>query len=603
MSAPHERVALTSRPSLYAFVLDRLAAEGEGRPPSDGYPPPEEPSLPREGPVLRGRKAAAAVRTALGPLLTGPDTPVTAEAIDRCVAGLPVRTGPLVGIALSLPLDDATAARASALRLVRTGTTVRTVSVGLALLRRLGEPEDVPTLKALSRVRGLTGLAVTALERLDPQVAALRWLDDRSVRPALRPLVDALLYGTARDARGLLLRQPLDARTVGPSTARRLAEAVGLGALLRRRPIDPRLLAQAGRLLVRMATPRDHQAEILCYGEAVEVCELVVRRACALRPTLDHAAVLLSLAVDLHSGPTRLLPWREGQREQLLDALGALLSSPAWEEVYAEGGAAPGADAPPAVRRRAAWLRYASARVLRAPEPPGRLRIEPLSRDPAEGEQVEARILLDGRPLVPEVFGRGAGNAPEYLLDGGLLVAAEEPREVQLASAWCHEECCGALRVTVVREGDEVVWRDWRLPPRLPSGEPAPDLPAYRFDAAAYDAELARATGDDGWSWPARTTGRLIQAGLLARPELLARWDCVLVKASADHREPDTTVVWFHYRPGTFEGEVAERGPWLSFVWRLPDDGTPPALRAAAALRRIEQEDPRAYAECTAGSR
>ncbi|MFF5970201.1 hypothetical protein ACFY7C_01620 [Streptomyces sp. NPDC012769] len=599
MSAADERVALTSRPSLYAFVLDRLAAEGDGGPPAGGYAAPEEPSLLGTGPWLRGGKAAAAVRAALGRLLAGPDTPATAEAIDRSLAELPVRTGPLVGAVLSLPLDDVPAARRSARRLVRTGTTVRTVSVGLALLLRLGEPEDVPALEALSRVRDLSDLAVTALERLDPRLAALRRLDVRVSRPELRPLVDGILYGTARDVRRLLLRQPLDVRIVNASQARWIAEAAGLGGLLRRGPVDPRLLAQAGRLLVRMASPREERAEILRYGGAVDVHELVIRRACALRPTLDHAAVLLSLAVDLHSGPTRMLPWREGQREQLLDAIGALLSSTAWEGVYAEAGA----DAPSAVRRRVAWLRYTAGRVFRAPEPPGRLRIEVLSRDPADGEQVETRILLDGRPLVPEVFGRGAGNTPEDLLDAGCLVATEEPREVRLADAWCCEGCCGALSVTVVREGDEVVWRDWRHPARLPSGDPAPELPAYRFDAAAYDAELARATGDDGWSWPARTTGRLIGAALRERPEPLARWDCVLVHASADGRDPDTAVLWFHYRPGTFEGEPAEKGPWLHFVWRLPDDGTPPAVRAAAALHRIEREDPRAYAECAGGSR
>ncbi|MFI8966063.1 hypothetical protein ACIGO8_28575 [Streptomyces sp. NPDC053493] len=600
MSARTEREALSSRPSLYAYVLGRLGADAGpvGRRAVGGCPPPEA-DPPPEGPRLRGRKAAAAVRTALGPLLAGPDTPAAAALLQRRLTELPLVTGSLVGAVLSLPLDDEAAARAHGRRLVRTGTTIREVSVGLALLRRLGEPEDVPYLRTISHLDGLSSLAVAALEPLDPQVAALCWLDDRIKRPELRPLVDALLSGSAREAGRLLVARPLDARTLGPSAARRIAEAAGLAGLLRRDRVDPRLLAQAGRLLVRMASPRDYRTEILAYGEAVEVCEAFVRRAAALPPGVDHAAVVLSLAADLHSGPAHLLPWHQGQREQLLDALGALLASPAWQEALAE----PGPDAAPAVRRRAAWLRHTSGLVFGAPAPPGRLRIEVLARDPAEENHVETRFLVDGRPLVPEVFGRGSGDAPEGLLHEGRLVATEEPREVRLAEAWCSEGCCGALRVTVVREGGEVVWRDWRHPARLPSGEPAPELPEYRFDAAAYDAELARATADIGWSSRARTTGRLIAEGLRERPALLARWDCRLAHAGADGRTADTTEVWFDYRPGTFEGEPAEDGPWLQFVWRLPDDGSAPADRAAGALRRLAEEDPRAYAECRWGRR
>lgn len=578
MSAQEERTALTSRPSLYECAL---------RAPEDALP--DEPPEP-EGPGLRGRKAAAAVRASLGPLLAGPDTPAALDELHRRLAELPVRTGPLVAVALSLPLDDEAAARAIGRRLVRTGTARRSVSLGLALLRRLGEPEDVPYLEVLSRLRRLSRLAVTALERLDPRTAALRWLDIRVRGPELRPMVDALLSDPVPDVRELLIGQPMDARTVGPAPARRIAEATGLAGLLDRDPVDPRLLAQAARLLVRMASQQDYEAEILGYGEAVAACDALVRRASALPPTVGHAAVLLSLAVDLHSGPTHLLPWRDGQREQLLDALGSLLASPAWAHVLAE----PAAHAPPAVRRRAAWLRYTTERVFRAPEPPTRLRIEILSRDPADAtESVETRFLVDGRPLVPEVFGRGSGNPPEYFLDRGALRATEEPREVQLAEAWCTEGCCGALWVTVAREGDQVVWRDWRHPGRLPSGAPAPELAAYRFDAAAYDAELARATGDDRWSWPARTTGRLLAAALRERPELLARWGTRCDWAGADYRDPDTTAVWFR---DTGAGSTGSDAPGSQFVWRLPEDGAPPAERAASALRRLEQEDPRGYA-------
>ncbi|MEV6330067.1 hypothetical protein [Streptomyces sp. NPDC051909] len=605
MSAQDERGALTDRPSLYAYALSLIEAGPREGPASgavirrQGFPLPDEPPLPN-GPRLRGKNGFAAVRAALGPLLAGPDTPEAAEEIHRRLTELPMHNGPVVGAVLAMPLDDPAAARALARRLVRTGTHSTPVSVGLALLRRLGEPEDIPVLRALTHLDGLHGLALTALEPLDPRTAALRWLDLR-VRETdrLRPFVDALLSGGARDPRALLIGLPLDVGTVGPAPARRIAEATGLAGLLRREPVDPRLVARAARLLVRMASPRDYAAEVRTYREAVEVCELVVRRSSTLPPCVEHAAVLLSLAVDLHSGPTRLLPWRDGQVEQLLDALGALLHSPEWEGAFTR----PDADASPAVRRRAEWLRYTRDRVFQDPPPGGRLRIEVLSHDPDDDDPLETRFLLDGEPLVPAVFGRGAGHSPEYLFGDERLRATEEPREVQLAEAWCSEGCCGALWVTIAREGDEVVWRDWRHPERLPGGEPAPVLPAYRFDAVSYDAELARTTAENRWSWPARTLARLVRESLNARRELLGRWDCRLQYAVSPTRTPDSAEVWFLYRPGTFEGTEDKNGPWIQFVWYLPDDGSPPAERAAAALRRLAAEDPRAYATCVGGVR
>ncbi|MEU8618944.1 hypothetical protein [Streptomyces sp. NPDC048623] len=604
MSAQDERAALTDRPSLYAYALSLIEAGPREGPASgavtrrQGFPLPDEPPLP-DGPRLRGKKGFAAVRAALGPLLAGPDTPGAAEEIHRRLAELPVHTGPVAGAVLSMPLDDPAAARALARRLVCTGTQSRPVSVGLALLGRLGEPEDIPVLRALTHLDGLLGLALEALEPLDPRTAALRWLDLRVRETDLRPFVDALLSGGTRDARALLIGLPPDLRAVGPSPSRRIAEATGLAGLLRREPLDPRLVARAARLLVRMASPRDYEAEVRSYREAVEVCELVVRRAPTLSPGVDHAAVLLSLAVDLHSGPTRLLPWRDGQVDQLLDALGALLHSPGWEGAFA----GPDADASPAVRRRAEWLRYTRDRVFQDPPPDSRLRIEVLSRDPDDGDPLETRFLLDGEPLVPAVFGRGAGNWPEYFFGDERLRATEEPREVQLAEAWCSEGCCGALWVTIVREGDEVVWRDWRHPERLPGGEPAPVLPAHRFDTVAYDAEVARAGTETRWSWPARTIARLIREGLRASPELLGRWDCRLTYAESPTDTPDTAEVGFLYQPGTFEGTDVKGGSWIHFVWRLPDESTPPAEQAAAALRRLAAEDPRAYATCVGGAR
>ncbi|MFE0581881.1 hypothetical protein [Streptomyces sp. NPDC058874] len=104
------------------------------------------------------------------------------------------------------------------------------------------------------------------------------------------------------------------------------------------------------------------------------------------------------------------------------------------------------------------------------------------------------------------------GQVPEYLVDHFGLRAGPQPRELRLAQAYCTEGCCGALYVTVRRDGDEAVWGGWR--------------------------------GVDVKGRPLR----------------------------------------------------------LYFDWRLPNDGSPPEERAAAALQRIERSDPKDFARLQRGS-
>ncbi|MEU8761421.1 hypothetical protein [Streptomyces sp. NPDC048659] len=521
MSAPDERATLTPRPaplSLHAYVRARLDTEPGGRLPEHCYEPPDgavrpdDPETEDDAEEPTYEEERAAVLAALEPPLAPPGTapaastapasptspahPAPPACPDRTtrilrdrLAELSAEDTTLCAAVADVPLPDEPTARALARRLVRTAPEMRSVLVGICLLRRLGEPEDVPYLSALGLLDGLTHPAVAALARLDVRAAALLRLACGAARSTHRALVDALASGDPRAAATAFAEQSPGRREQAPNGARSLAEAVGLAALLRAPRVDPRILVHAGRLLVRMGLPHDYACELLCYADAAEVVEAVVRRGCSLPPTVERAALLLALAQELHSGPAHLLPWREGQREQLLDALGALLTSPEWAAVPDRIRE----SAPPEERHRAAWLR-ATAERLFAPRPaaPPRLRIEVAAHDPVDRQYVETRFLIDGRPLVPEVFRRGAGLSPEELLGTGALVATEEPRQVLLAEAWCTEGCCGALRVTVVREGPEVVWRDWSHPVVLPGGEPPPPLPPYRFDAVAYDAELAR---------------------------------------------------------------------------------------------------------------
>lgn len=122
-------------------------------------------------------------------------------------------------------------------------------------------------------------------------------------------------------------------------------------------------------------------------------------------------------------------------------------------------------------------------------------------------------------PVIAAAFDKGPACSPEYLVHSGRLRASESPHEVMLAEAYCTEGCCGALYVTIVRDGPEVAWNDWRS--SMKGGPP----PEARFDAAAYDREVTRAERDYSWEWPAR--GRMhLPGGSWERSAVSARITC-----------------------------------------------------------------------------
>ncbi|MER5207259.1 hypothetical protein [Streptomyces sp. NPDC002825] len=593
MSASHERSTLAPSLSDHARRL-------RGAPvPRGGHPLPDSARTPRpRGTGPRLGEARARVADVLRSLLDAPGTDPEAALVATGI-----RDRAVLRAAATFDHPDEEAVRALGRRLVRTGTTLVGVAAGIGLLSVLGEPQDVPYLRDLGMFDGLESAAVEALAPLDPQAAATVGLAHRARETGLRALADALVSGLAGDLRALVVGVSAEShRDVGPDQARWIAEATRLPALLRAHPGDRELFAQAVLLLTRMTSRRDYAIALLRYGEARELYEAITARVAGEAPAtgLDRQARLLSLALDLHSGASRLLDWPPGRREEALGTLLAAVGEPTEPDAKA--------DAHPRTRRRAAWIRSTASR-LRAvtasadpppaplparaePGPVSRLRIEVAVADPGDLDAVETRFLVDGRPLVPWAFGPGPGDVPERTLDTGALRAGDEPREVRLAEAYCSEGCCGALYVTVRREGPYVVWGDWSRP-GAPRG--LPDLPVLRFDADAYDTEVARAEQDRGWSWPARDTARLIARGLRERPELLARWGLRLGWTGTDFGDPDATVITYDDLPPAAGGaqDVQPR----QYLWLLPDDGAPPERRAAAALRRFAEEDPRRYPE------
>ncbi|WP_405447867.1 hypothetical protein [Streptomyces erythrochromogenes] len=573
MSVRDEREPLAPRTtSLHDYALFRHGIEPDGAVPRKGFPLPDGQPSPEPGRNgLTWQQTHAEVADALTPLLADPDPVRAAGAVHRRVAELALYRRTVRAHTARLTLTDEDAARRTARQLIRTGTDATAVGVGMALLIRLGEPEDVPWLKALGMLRGLEDAAIAALDPIDRQAAALLYIRSRERPGELTPLTDAVASGDTEATRSALVSLTDESQAMW--LGRRIAEAADLHGLLRARPQDAELLALTGRLLHRMANQQDGRADILDYLPARAVYEALVRHADLLPPTREHRSLLLSIALDLHSGPAALLNWRPGRRRALLDALDGLLPAAAPEPVPGD----PEAD----------WFRRNRQLPFARAEDGDRPRWEVVVvHGSADSSAVETRILADGVPLIAALFGKGRGNPPEDLLDSGRLRAAPEPREVQLSEAYCTEGCCGALYVTIRRDGDEVVWDGWR-------GAIGPLPLPYRFDANDYDAELARAERDHSWCWPARSTARMIAAGLRDRPDLTSRWEAALSWVATDWRDPDTTVVQLRFTPSA---PPPGTGGSLYFTWRLPDDDSPPTDRAAAALQRLETEDPKAFA-------
>lgn len=75
--------------------------------------------------------------------------------------------------------------------------------------------------------------------------------------------------------------------------------------------------------------------------------------------------------------------------------------------------------------------------------------------------------------------------------ESSMSLPSGEPVAVSIDDRMCVEECCGGLWATARREGDTIVWTDFR------STEPHPDDPppdtTYIFSVAEYEAQLASA--------------------------------------------------------------------------------------------------------------
>ncbi|MFE9023812.1 hypothetical protein ACFYNL_35310 [Streptomyces sp. NPDC007808] len=158
-----------------------------------------------------------------------------------------------------------------------------------------------------------------------------------------------------------------------------------------------------------------------------------------------------------------------------------------------------------------------------------------IPEDWAAGPWAEVRPLIDGVDVLREVHPEGtASSCRDWTgpAESWPLAVSERPRRVMITEPTCTAGCCGALYVTMRREGDRVVWDAWEN-----TSDTAAVPAVVRFDAAQYDAELARAAADRSWEEPVDTVARLLER-TLADSRWFERWGCVLTSVSPRRAEP-----------------------------------------------------------------
>ncbi|MEU0949122.1 hypothetical protein ABZ379_41565 [Streptomyces canus] len=147
----------------------------------------------------------------------------------------------------------------------------------------------------------------------------------------------------------------------------------------------------------------------------------------------------------------------------------------------------------------------------------------------------EVHPLIDGVDVLKEVHPEGLGLSCRHWrgpAQSWPLAVTEEPRRIMITEPVCTAGCCGALYVTIRREGDQVIWDAWENTSNITA------VPAdFRFDSTQYEAELARAAADRSWEEPVDTIARLLEQ-TLADSGWFERWGCVLTDCRPRREQP-----------------------------------------------------------------
>jgi hypothetical protein len=578
VSVAYERSALEHPVSLFDHAQRLLAATPDAPLPNGGDPLPDRGACARV--PFRERKAALAAL--LQEFINTPAlTPATLH--ERCI-GLAVNSRDVGQVLEELGTKPSPRLRDTARWLLRHGTDRRAVLVGLGLLLDNAEHHDITLVKTIGLLSFADQPAIQVLAHIPDAARDLIWLAERSRSHARIVAVQALVADSDPEVRDWVLSTPRS--LLSSDLARTIAEASQVSRTLAEVGVPDRFWDQTGSLLLAMSSTRNYHYEIHHYEHARAVYRAWIDGAACRPATLERAALLAMVRQDITSGPAAAVVGED--RGEHAEKIRVLLASPPWREAVERGTRSDD----PVEARRARWV---IAETTRHEKLAGRFAIRVIVPDPVPDgfPEVEARILIDAIPVVAARFDKGPAEMPEQLLATGRLRATDEPQDVRLAEAYCTEGCCGGLYVTIVREGAEVVWKDWRS--SMP-GDPPPEV---RFDAALYDAEVERAEHDHSWEWPARTVARLVNERLNAVPGILGQWDCKPGWCTSWLREYDTARLTFQH-PAHVE---SYKDPQVHFGLVIDVAVESPQACAARLIESLQSTDPKTAAEIIGGTR
>lgn len=126
----------------------------------------------------------------------------------------------------------------------------------------------------------------------------------------------------------------------------------------------------------------------------------------------------------------------------------------------------------------------------------------------------EAVVLIDDRDALA-TLGRGRrscwiGRRPDDVLGPtSPWIATATPHDARVARCDCFNESCGSLTARIVRQGDVVVWDDFRHTSDSASPTPSPDERTYTFSAAQYDAAVLGRPHPSRWEPTTRQAATL----------------------------------------------------------------------------------------------
>jgi hypothetical protein len=464
---------------------------------------------------------------------------------------------------IDLPLERT---RALALHLLNQGTSASELQIGLYLILATACDEDAVLLRALALLgRDFSYAACKALRRLTTPAVHLYWVLCRVGTADGEPYVAAIAELSDEE----------------------------FGALL-----DGLSVAQAAALVQRFTVMSRTLPRFDGHRRLAEAVLAAARAPSVLGDFPESHMLIAQLWDAVRFGRTSLLGFEPGEREEVAEKLRAVLTAP--ESVAAaERNQGPIPHDPDLI-----WLRRQinSATESESSDLPPGLAIRFTVPTPSSREDVRPHFLVDGVPLVEQLYDRGYADSPERLLQRGMgLRASPEARDVRLAEGYCVEECCGALRAEIHRDESAglVIWdvRD--------TGKPRRDPIRFTFEADAYDAEIARAEADFRWEWPARRAARLLRNRIVREPELLSRWQCKLLWVSSWNGSRSTLRLFFSYP----DLQSVEKGRWLQFEYtaEVPDTAAVEDASVAAAVERISSmlrtTDAKSIARVCGGSR